>query len=142
MDMFERVYVQAFLAALSEARSKPEEELEASLEWRCDEGGADRELLMERPKEDTFGLLADLATARAKRDEVVDDAKVTILVKQNLEKALLDANMEVISLRGWQLEVDSSLHSLAEQGERAREKVLRLLAKLVAAMSEAKALHT
>ncbi|KAL6008861.1 hypothetical protein ACLOJK_022087 [Asimina triloba] len=71
----------------------------------------------ERLKEDIVGLLTDLAATKVERDEAVDDAEATILAKQDLEKALLDANVEMISLQGQQLEADSSLHCLADQGE-------------------------
>ncbi|KAL5993834.1 hypothetical protein ACLOJK_038191 [Asimina triloba] len=58
-------------------------------------------------------LLADLAAAKAERDEAVDDAKATILASRDLGKVLSDANVEVISLQGRQLKADSSLHCLA-----------------------------
>ncbi|KAL5999826.1 hypothetical protein ACLOJK_005577 [Asimina triloba] len=99
------------------------------------------QLEQERLKEDTIGLLADLIVLKTERDEVVDDDEATILAKRDLEKALSDANTEVISLWGWQLEADSSLHHLAERGERVREKASMLSIELVAAKSEAEALR-
>ncbi|KAL5996685.1 hypothetical protein ACLOJK_007604 [Asimina triloba] len=54
-------------------------------------------------KEDMVGLLIGLAVAKAEQDEVVDDAEATILAKKNLEKALVDDNAEIFSLRGMQI---------------------------------------
>ncbi|KAL6001688.1 hypothetical protein ACLOJK_007428 [Asimina triloba] len=135
------------------------EELEASLEQRHAEGdglegqscgdpggeggGCRGDVVhgLENLKEDTVELLVDLPTAKAERDGAVDDAATAILAKPNLEKALPDANVEVISLRGRQLEADSSLHCLAEQGEQSKERASMLLAKLTAASFEVEALR-
>ncbi|KAL5973015.1 hypothetical protein ACLOJK_039822 [Asimina triloba] len=78
----------------------------------------------------------DLVAAKAEQDEAVNDVMAAILAKQDLEKALSDANMEVISLQGRQLEADSSLHCLAEQGKQAMERASMLSTELVAARYE------
>ncbi|KAL6006893.1 hypothetical protein ACLOJK_032389 [Asimina triloba] len=92
-------------------------------------------------KEDTVRLLADLVAAKAEQDEAVNDVAAAILAKQDLEKALSDTNMEVISLQGRQLEADSSLHCLVEQGKQAMERASMLSTELAAARSEVEALR-
>ncbi|KAL6013122.1 hypothetical protein ACLOJK_003614 [Asimina triloba] len=98
-------------------------------------------LEQEHLKEDMVELLTDLAVVKAKQDEAVNDAETIILAKQDLEKALANANVELVSLRGRPFEANSSLCRLIKQGEWAREKASRLLAEFAAARSEAKALR-
>ncbi|KAL5999361.1 hypothetical protein ACLOJK_040821 [Asimina triloba] len=61
-------------------------------------------------------LLVDLDAAKLERDEMIDDAKATLLAKRDLEYILAKTTMEVTNLLLLQLEAKTSLYRLSEQG--------------------------